>query len=132
MFNFTKLTTFTTILAASSAAFATPVGSKKRAPLDVFVPPITSPAEGDVWVVGQQRNVTWDTSNAPTQITNPIGSIMLRQDDMTTNIVLASCFNIIIGQIEVTVPDVPDGDYTLVLFGDSGNFSPDFTITHAA
>ncbi|KAK7438748.1 hypothetical protein VKT23_017878 [Stygiomarasmius scandens] len=117
MFNFTKLAIFMTILAASSTAFATPVGSKKRAPLDVFVPPITSPAKGDVWVVGQQRNVT---------------CIMLRQDDMTTNIVLASCFNIIIGQIEVTIPDIPDGDYTLVMFGDSGNFSPDFTITYAA
>ncbi|KAF5339661.1 hypothetical protein D9758_015584 [Tetrapyrgos nigripes] len=45
---------------ASSAAFTTPVNVKERAALDVFVPPITrSPVEGDVWVIGQQRNGTW-------------------------------------------------------------------------
>ncbi|KAF5336632.1 hypothetical protein D9758_015939 [Tetrapyrgos nigripes] len=133
MFSFNKLVTFTTILAASSAAFATPANVKKRAALDVFAPPITAPVEGDVWVVGQQRNVTWDTSNAPTQITNPIGQIILRKGEETTNILLASCFNILIGSIEVTVPEVVDGDdYALVLFGDSGNFSPDFTITSSA
>jgi hypothetical protein len=61
MFTFTKLATFATLLVASSTAFAGPTSTptKKRAALDVFAPPITSPAEGDVWVVGQQKNVTW-------------------------------------------------------------------------
>jgi hypothetical protein len=34
-----------------------------------------------------------------------------------------------LGTIDVTVPRVKDGDdYQIVLFGDSGNFSPKFTI----
>jgi hypothetical protein len=30
--------------------------------------------------------------------------------------------------VEVTVPWVEDGKYTIILFGDSGNVSPTFTI----
>lgn len=62
---------------------------------------------------------------------------------------LATGFDILLGRFEVTVPDVADGDdYAIVcefncylrylskvliffkVFGDSGNFSPNFTITH--
>ncbi|KAF5314798.1 hypothetical protein D9758_014740 [Tetrapyrgos nigripes] len=131
MFSFNKLAAFTTVLVASSAALATPANVKKRAALDIFVPPITSPVAGDVWVVGQQRTVTWDTSNAPARITNIIGQIILRKGEETVDFDLETCFDIRIGQIQVTVPEVADGDdYNLILLGDSGNVSPDFTITH--
>jgi hypothetical protein len=30
--------------------------------------------------------------------------------------------------VEVTVPWVEDGEYTIILFGDSGNVSPTFSI----
>ncbi|KAI8982931.1 hypothetical protein BD414DRAFT_443140 [Trametes punicea] len=96
---------------------------------DVFVPPVLYPHAGTVWTKGQRHNVTWDTSNAPVNITNKVGTILLRKGDLTTPLVLASGFDILLGRIEVTVPWVlPDSDYSVVLFGDSGNFSPQFTI----
>jgi len=99
---------------------------------DVFVPPITYPHSGTVWKVGQRHNVTWDTSNRPVRITNSVGRILLRRGDRTTSLVLADNFSILLGRIEVVVPRVPhDSDYQLVLFGDSGNFSPKFTIKSA-
>ncbi|KAF9454404.1 hypothetical protein P691DRAFT_808542 [Macrolepiota fuliginosa MF-IS2] len=96
---------------------------------DVFVPPILSPKQGDVWKSGQTREVTWDVSNPPAQITNGIGRIMLRKGNLSTPLILAANFDILKGKIKVKVPLVIDGDdYSLVLFGDSGNFSPPFTI----
>jgi len=106
------------------------------ATLDVFVPLITDPIAGTVWKVGTQRNVSWDTSNAPRQVTNGEGLVTLAQGGVIfenqpggLQDPLASGFDILLGQIPVTVPDVPAGNnYQVVLFGDSGNFSPEFTI----
>ncbi|KAL1939163.1 hypothetical protein VTO73DRAFT_10204 [Trametes versicolor] len=119
---------------------------------DVFVPPVLYPHAGTVWTKGQRHNVTWDTSSAPVNITNKIGTILLRKGDLATPLVLASGFDILLGRIEVTVPWViPDSDYSVVralllplslvfvwsltsrtVFGDSGNFSPEFTINGPA
>jgi len=99
---------------------------------DVFVPPITYPTNTTVWNKGEEHNVTWDISQAPVNITNKFGRIQLRQGDLTTPLVLADGFDILLGTISVTVPWVITGsDYQLVLFGDSGNFSPEFTINGA-
>lgn len=96
---------------------------------DVYVPPVLYPRNGTVWSVGQRHNVTWDTSNPPKQITNRQGMIVLRKGDLTTPLILANGFDILRGHIEITVPFVFGGsDYSVVLFGDSGNFSPTFTI----
>ncbi|KAF5336627.1 hypothetical protein D9758_015933 [Tetrapyrgos nigripes] len=141
MLNFNKLAAFATVLAASSSVFATPVNVNQRAALSVFTPPMTSPAEGDVWVVGTQRNVTWDTSNAPPVLSNPIGQVILRNFRLETEgianigvpVNLVHGFDILSGSVEVTVPDVPNADdYFLNLFGDSGDTGPNFTITHSA
>ncbi|KAK7016151.1 hypothetical protein R3P38DRAFT_3276413 [Favolaschia claudopus] len=76
-----------------------------------------------------QRHLV-DNSNPPKQVTNKIGRIMLHKGDLTTPVILADNFSILLGHIEVTVPWVEDGsDYQIVLFGDSGNFSPLFTIS---
>ncbi|KAI9060463.1 hypothetical protein FKP32DRAFT_1632356 [Trametes sanguinea] len=100
---------------------------EKRA---VFTPPVTYPHAGTVWFKGQTHNVTWDTSDAPANITDRFGSrIQLRKGDTTTPLILQQNFDILLGRIEVVVPWVlPDTDYSLVLFGDSGNFSPEFSI----
>ena len=50
---------------------------------DVYVPPVLYPHSGTVWKVGQTYSVTWDNSNPPHQITNPIGQIYLRKGDRT-------------------------------------------------
>ncbi|KAJ6590238.1 hypothetical protein B0H10DRAFT_1645344, partial [Mycena sp. CBHHK59/15] len=97
---------------------------------DVYTPPVTYPHAGTVWYVGQTHNVTWcGYHQPPKQITNKIGRIMLRKSGLTTPVILQENFDILLGRIEVKVPWVEDGtDYQLVLFGDSGNFSPYFTI----
>ncbi|KAH9924669.1 uncharacterized protein BXZ73DRAFT_91242 [Epithele typhae] len=101
---------------------------------DVFVPPVTSPTSGDVWIVGTQQTVTWDISNAPQQITNPKGEVVLAKGGLLDiDHPLASGFDILDGSVNVTVPEVDAGtDYTIVLFGDSGNDSANFTIISAA
>jgi len=121
-----KFTTFTTPLLISFlslAVFAAPLE-----PRDVYVPPITKPIAGDIWIVGECYDVKWDTSNPPAQITNTLGEIDLRRNNITF-LTLAKGFDIRLGTYKITVPQVPDGDdYQIVLFGDSGNFSPYFTI----
>ncbi|TFK52277.1 hypothetical protein OE88DRAFT_1657452 [Heliocybe sulcata] len=43
---------------------------------------------------------------------------------------IASNFSILLGRYEVHIPQntTPGDDYAVVLFGDSGNYSPTFTI----
>ncbi|KAJ7162709.1 hypothetical protein C8R43DRAFT_1062988 [Mycena crocata] len=112
----------------ATATKATPVGPT---PLDVFVPPITFPTAGTVWVSKTQQNVTWDASGAPENISNE-SMLLLRQGDITAPFILAKDFDLRAGSLEITVPWVLTAtDYSLVLFGDSGNFSPEFTIQTA-
>ncbi|KAI0658746.1 hypothetical protein C8Q70DRAFT_989867 [Cubamyces menziesii] len=101
---------------------------EKRA---VFTPPVTYPHAGTVWYVGQTHNVTWDTADAPANITDRFGGrIQLREGDTTFPIILADDFDVLLGRIEVVVPWVlPGDDYSLVFFGDSGDFSAEFTIS---
>jgi len=123
---FTTITTFVYSLLSFLflAVFAAPLESR-----DVYVPPILYPTQGTVWIVGQQQYVTWNTSNPPADITNKVGEIHLRKGGLASSSTLASNFSILLGRIGVTVPYVEDGDdYQIVLFGDSGNFSPKFTI----
>ena len=49
-----QLSIFTFILSLFTMAYALPLAKR-----DVFVPPVTSPTTGTVWVVGSQQNVTW-------------------------------------------------------------------------
>ncbi|EIN12953.1 hypothetical protein PUNSTDRAFT_19047, partial [Punctularia strigosozonata HHB-11173 SS5] len=101
-------------------------------------PPITSPTTGTVWTVGQTVTVTWDTSELPPpqNITNISGKILLGflddgddSEHLDVDSPLAQGFNITTGSVQLTVPNVPaKDDYIIVLFGDSGNLSPKFTI----
>ncbi|KAF7431220.1 hypothetical protein PC9H_006941 [Pleurotus ostreatus] len=123
---------FALVAALASVANAA-VLNVARAAQDVFVPHIESPKLGDVLVVGDSLTVTWDTSNAPENITNTEGRVMLRQGPVTFPFYLARGFSILKGSVTFTVPDVvPSDQYQLVLFGDSGNFSPPFSIVSAA
>ncbi|CCM01907.1 uncharacterized protein FIBRA_03978 [Fibroporia radiculosa] len=99
---------------------------------DVWDPPIISPNATTVWIVGQKYNVTWNTTNPPSQITNTVGRVVLAANGLEDyENPLAANFSILLGSIEVTCPNVTAGnDYAIVLFGDSGNFSPNFTITN--
>ncbi|KAL6302822.1 hypothetical protein BKA93DRAFT_827119 [Sparassis latifolia] len=98
---------------------------------DVFVPPIITPNASTVWEIGQQYNVTWNTTDAPVNITNKYGMVVLVENGLLDlENPLANNFSILDGWVTVTAPDVtPATDYSIVLFGDSGNNSPNFTIT---
>ncbi|KAJ7660356.1 hypothetical protein DFH06DRAFT_1089681 [Mycena polygramma] len=118
---------FTTALSAlmlAAVAYAVPAPG----PLDVFVPHITSPTQGAIWESKTQQTVTWSTMGAPANISNG-AMIMLRKGTVTTPLILAKGFDLRSGSVDITVPYVlADSDYELVLFGDSGNYSPPFTI----
>ncbi|KAI0657336.1 hypothetical protein C8Q70DRAFT_1003911 [Cubamyces menziesii] len=126
MFTMQQLSVFSFLLSFLAVVSALPLAVR-----DVFVPPVTYPHAGTVWKVGQHHNVTWDTSNAPAQITNKVGKVVLAKGGILDyEHPLAKDFDILRGHIEVKVPNVEPGhDYTIVLFGDSGNDSAEFTIT---
>ncbi|RPD56418.1 hypothetical protein L226DRAFT_615467 [Lentinus tigrinus ALCF2SS1-7] len=115
---------FTAILGALEVAHAVP------SMRDVYVPHVIYPCKGALWHPGQTYNVTWDASSPPNRITNPVGKIYLRKGEHTTDVILAKDFNITDGHVNFMLPKVQNGgDYKVVLFGDSGNFSDEFTIT---
>lgn len=98
---------------------------------DVWAPAILSPNKTSEWTVGSSQEVIWDLSDRPAQITNPNGTIYL----IVNNLIdfsheLTSGFLLTEGAVEITVPQVPAGEYAIVLFGDSGNWSSNFTITN--
>ncbi|KAI0030258.1 hypothetical protein K488DRAFT_54580 [Vararia minispora EC-137] len=126
-----KLTiSFTALFIACSAtlsAFAAPLDKR-----DVWSPPVLYPHEGTVWKLGARHNVTWDASNPPKLISNG-AAIYLRRTNGMLQPALAEGFDLRTGRQEITVPSSfePGDDYRVVLFGDSGNWSPEFTIERA-
>lgn len=121
---------FTAIIAAATSVSA--------ASTVIVRPPITAPKAGDVWTIGSQQLVTWDTSSIvePTKETGLIllgtlkdgnevldtgewsawfrGEIVHNLTFLAEN-ALASGFPINAGAANVTVPQVPTGnDYIVV------------------
>jgi len=95
---------------------------------DVFVPPILYPHAGTVWSSFQFHNVTWDTTGAPKTISNE-AMLLLAKGGLEAPFILAKGFDLRLGRLQIQVPYVLAGtNYQLVLFGDSGNLSPVFTI----
>ncbi|KAF7346565.1 hypothetical protein MSAN_01884600 [Mycena sanguinolenta] len=109
----------------ASAPLAVPL------PRDVFSPPVIYPGKGTVWHVGERHNVTWNLHNAPKQITNSKGMIVLVKNHTMVDLdtPLAEGFDIRTPYHEITVPQVEAGhDYQILVFGDSGNVGEKFTI----
>ncbi|EAU85843.2 hypothetical protein CC1G_05060 [Coprinopsis cinerea okayama7 len=101
--------------------------------LIVINPKITTPRQDSYWTKGSRQIVTWDTDKIPLEKATATGLILLgysTPDDDSEHLDIASGFPLTDGSIEVTVPaDVASRDnYFIVLFGDSGNVSPKFTI----
>ncbi|KAI0766365.1 hypothetical protein BD413DRAFT_570391 [Trametes elegans] len=129
---------FATLAAAATAVSAAPAvfsGAKQEI---VYRPDITSPKAGDSWPAGSVQTVTWDVSDIPEEAKNHTGILLLgfiegnsTNENLDVEHPLATEFPIIAGSAQVTVPDVESrDDYVIVLFGDSGNTSPKFTITN--
>ena len=152
-------TTFFVTLLSSLVVQAAPLNER-----DIFDPPILDPHTGTVWTIGQPATVVWDVSNPPEPITDRFNSLItMRKGGIELNsecdqcnilediimwalVTIASGFDILLGSIPVTVPNVtPADDWSIVcewkcswrhlslitsltVFGDSGNWSEDFTI----
>ncbi|KZT23477.1 hypothetical protein NEOLEDRAFT_1069645 [Neolentinus lepideus HHB14362 ss-1] len=130
MTSFTTL--FTALLVAASSVVAAPV---QPVELIVFSPTITSPTQGAIWSANTTETVTWDTSNIPAEKQNSTGLLLLgylenNSENLDIAHPLAANFPINAGTVNFTVPStLPQrDDYIVVLFGDSGNKSPSFTI----
>ncbi|KAH7884958.1 hypothetical protein F5I97DRAFT_1881208 [Phlebopus sp. FC_14] len=123
------------LLLTSLATFVSAVPLALR---DVVDPPITSPTANTVWHVGEQQTVTWNTTGLPSNPSNPNGMLVLgymynNSENLMLDSPLATNLNYSTGQAQITVPNVSTReDYIVVLFGDSGNASPQFTIINDA
>ncbi|KAG7090298.1 hypothetical protein E1B28_011895 [Marasmius oreades] len=127
-----KLSALLTFIAATAVNAAPAVHSRNV--LDVWSPRIISPDATTVWVTGSIVNVTWDTSDAPVLISNGAGITLNKDDRIGSEGFLKefNSFSLLDGFAEVSVPDVyPGHDYSITLFGDSGNNSPHFQISAA-
>lgn len=114
------------LAAASTLVRAAPVQQAART---VWDPRITFPSAGAVLVSGQTYTVTWDTSDQPAHITYPVGVITLNFGDFGSPLILAKEFDIRTGHQDITVPEVYTGsEYSITLWGDSGNWSGQFEI----
>lgn len=127
MFAFTNL--LFAIASLASLTLSLPLNLR-----DVVDPPITSPTAGTAWHVGEKQLVTWSTVGLSSNVTNPAGMLVLgymynNSENLMLNSPLATNINYADGQVLITVPNVETReDYIVVLFGDSGNASPEFTI----
>ncbi|GJE96373.1 hypothetical protein PsYK624_125680 [Phanerochaete sordida] len=122
---------FTTALAALALSAATTLvnAAPFKTARDIWDPKVTFPTAGSVLVSGQTYTVTWDTSDQPAHITNTNGIITLNFGNVGTPVVLADGFDIRDGHHDITIPRVfTEGDYSIDLWGDSGNWSEKFQI----
>ena len=100
-------------------------------------PKIFVPNNQTVWYVGCQADIAWDTSQIvttgplQTETSGPImlGYIIPPNPSEHLFLTLVPNVNLTLGFAHITVPNVPTrNDYIVVVFGDSGNASPPFTI----
>ncbi|KAF9267295.1 hypothetical protein L218DRAFT_803766, partial [Marasmius fiardii PR-910] len=103
-------------------------------PRIVFNPNITVPNANTVWEVGTTQTVKWDITGLPDEtLTGMVVLGHLEGNDPNEHLMLnpplAQGFLLKDGQVDVTIPGVASrSDYIVVVFGDSGNASPKFTI----
>ncbi|KAF7791405.1 hypothetical protein EIP86_002419 [Pleurotus ostreatoroseus] len=140
MFGLRTLTS--TLFAAfvlSSSSVATPLPAATAAIIkpqefDVYTPSISAPNASTIWQPGETQVVTWSTADLDDTGKEAVGYLLLGylendSENLDIKHPLATGFHLGDGQTTVTVPNVPTrDDYIVVLLGDSGNTSPQFTI----
>ncbi|KAG1885021.1 hypothetical protein F4604DRAFT_1574138 [Suillus subluteus] len=117
------------LLAFATAAPVHPVE------LLAWSPTILCPTQFTIWPRGSTQTVTWETDNIPEEKLNSTGLLLLgymanNSENLDIKHPLAVNFPIINGEVTVTVPEnaTVRGNAIVVLFGDSGNASPEFAI----
>ncbi|KAF9212550.1 hypothetical protein BGZ59_006610 [Podila verticillata] len=104
----------------------------------IINPKIISPKAKTVWPAGSIQTVTWSTQDIPEK--DATGTIVLgylsgKEGDTNEHLdyknPLATGFKLTKGRQNIVIPNVEERKtYIIVLFGDSGNASPMFTITN--
>ncbi|PKI82703.1 hypothetical protein MVES1_003933 [Malassezia vespertilionis] len=138
---------FTSLIAAAAtiAATALPVFASATGNSDeglvartVYAPKITYPKKSTEWRAGTHVHITWSVSDIPDDVKGTKGMVKLGHldpNDPGEHLAntLAKGFPITDGRVGFELPDNLEerDDYIVVLFGDSGNASPEFTI-HSA
>ncbi|KAJ2920536.1 hypothetical protein H1R20_g16559, partial [Candolleomyces eurysporus] len=130
--------------ASSSFCLAAPVPNTQDASQAMVVvnPHITAPQQNEFWAKGSKHVVRWDTDKIPQgEHAAPLKGLVVLgystpdSDDEHLDLdhPLASGFSLSDGSVEVEIPSdaASRKDYFIVLFGDSGNVSPNFTIDEA-
>ncbi|KAG1748752.1 hypothetical protein EDB19DRAFT_1630045 [Suillus lakei] len=117
------------LLAFATAAPVHPVE------LLAWSPTILCPTQFTIWPRGSTQTVTWATNNIPEEKLNSTGLLLMGymendSENLDIKNPLAVNFPIISGQVSITVPEnaTVRGNAIVVLFGDSGNASPEFAI----
>ncbi|KAF7778996.1 hypothetical protein Agabi119p4_3341 [Agaricus bisporus var. burnettii] len=123
-------------LIAVTQVQAGPLSIQRRKALDVWSPTIIVPTPSTVWQNGSSEFVKWDMSNAPKSISNR-GYVTLKYtppNGGTSQVRrLAGPFNLRDGNVTFIMPnDVVTGQFSIILFGDSGNESKQFHINGIA
>jgi len=129
---------FTAILSALVLAVSTTSATRidARAELIVVSPQITQPNASTVWDTGSTQDVEWDTTRIPPEAKNYTGTILLGHfeegsdsEHLEWQNPLAVGFRLTDGKAKILVPPEYYGTtYFVVLIGDSGNRSDNFTI----
>ncbi|TFL01805.1 hypothetical protein BDV98DRAFT_567558 [Pterulicium gracile] len=129
---------FVTLALAAASAFAAPTRDSRLdvSLLVVYNPEITAPVAKQQWCIGSTVNVTWDASDIPSDAFENTGKILLGYGGDEYNLhldvdhPLATGFLLRSEFTSITVPDVePRDNYMVVVMGDSGNTSPEFSIS---
>lgn len=130
-------TAVATLVVAATGSFASAVPQAK-VPLEartVYLPKITYPNASTVWAAGSHVHVSWNLTDLPSAALKGTGLIKLGHLDPASEgehlaQTLAKNFPLRKGNVTFTLPKhlASRDDYIVVLFGDSGNTSPKFTI----
>ncbi|KAM5539514.1 hypothetical protein V8D89_006966 [Ganoderma adspersum] len=105
------------LLALAVSALGKPLAFRPR---DAISPPITNPTASSVWKAGDRQTVTWDLSGLNgAQPSNPLGKVILGtfingEEHLMLESPLASGFNILDGNVTLTVPTVTTGNDYIV------------------
>ncbi|KAG2151296.1 hypothetical protein DEU56DRAFT_908155 [Suillus clintonianus] len=122
------------IFSALLLAFAT-AAPVQPVELLAWSPTILCPTRFTMWPQGSTQTVTWATNNIPDEKKNSTGLLLfgfMANDSENLDIQhpLAVEFPITDGMVTITVPEnaTVRNNAIVVLFGDSGNASPQFAI----
>ncbi|KAG6874768.1 hypothetical protein C0992_006627, partial [Termitomyces sp. T32_za158] len=104
-----------TALTSSLLSLASGAAINARAALDVFDPHILTPNNSTIWVVGSVETVTWDTSDAPENISNGAMVVLKPAESLTPQYELVKGFDLRAGIVNVTIPDdISPGGYAII------------------